>query len=220
MSRKRSQVVESHAVATLPSSAQKPSAKMAAAHDAISGIRSNPDLANHADLQQSVTDWQAVLDGYVNRGAQITNLKAQLTGLEHQQLVAVATEQRASDKTLGLLNVICAGSETAIKAYGLPLRTRTTATPSTDAPLNVRAKQPVIPGPLVLQWKRVVSAYAYFVQISSDGGQTWGAPLFAPKSKYTLSGLTPGQTVQIRVQVERKSVGASLWSSPISFVVR
>lgn len=59
----------------------------------------------------------------------------------------------------------------------------------------------------------------YEWQYSTDGGHTWVVVPSTLQARTTVSGLTPGATVQFRVRPVTKT-GEGDWSQPTSLIVK
>ena len=108
------------------------------------------------------------------------------------------------------------GDEAKIQSAGLSLRAPKTPTTSLDAPQNVQVTVGDSDGALDASWDRVNKAKNYEVQISDDPptSNSWRAGDIASGSKLTLTGLTSGAKIWVRVRALGPKGLKSPWSDP------
>jgi len=90
---------------------------------------------------------------------------------------------------------------------------------ATHAARTFTAKAGAVSGSVKLYAKSVGDRAAYMWEYSTDGGKTWIATPVTLQAKTTVSGLTPGATVQFRYQPVSKT-GEGDWSQTISLLVK
>ncbi len=90
---------------------------------------------------------------------------------------------------------------------------------ATHAPRTFTAKAGGVSGSVKLYAETVGPPGAYMWEFSTDGGKTWIAAPVTLQAKTTISGLTPGATVQFRYQPVSKT-GEGDWSQTLSFIVK
>jgi hypothetical protein len=90
---------------------------------------------------------------------------------------------------------------------------------ATHAPRTFTAKAGAVSGSVKLYAQSVGERGAYMWEFSTDGGKTWSAAPVTLQAKTTISGLTPGATVQFRYQPVSKT-GEGDWSQTISLLVK
>jgi hypothetical protein len=90
---------------------------------------------------------------------------------------------------------------------------------ATHAPRTFTAKAGAVSGSMKLYAQSVGARGAYMWEYSTDGGKTWIATPVTLQAKTTISGLTPGATVQFRYQPVSKT-GEGDWSQTISLLVK
>lgn len=81
------------------------------------------------------------------------------------------------------------------------------------------AKAGAVSGSVKLYAESVGHRSAYLWEYSVDGGKTWVTTPASLQAKTTISGLTPGQTVQFRYQPVSKT-GPGDWSQTVSIIVK
>jgi hypothetical protein len=81
------------------------------------------------------------------------------------------------------------------------------------------AKAGTVSGTVKLYAVSVGPRSAYRWEYSVDGGKTWVEAPVSLQAKTTISGLTPGQTVQFRYQPVSKT-GPGDWSQTVSLIVK
>jgi len=101
-----------------------------------------------------------------------------------------------------------------IESAGLAVR----KTP-THAARTFTAKAGAVSGTVKLYAASVGHRSAYQWEYSVDGGKTWVQAPVSLQAKTTISGLTPGQTVQFRYQPVSKT-GPGDWSQTVSLIVK
>jgi hypothetical protein len=90
---------------------------------------------------------------------------------------------------------------------------------ATHAARAFTAKAGAVSGTVRLYAKSVGDRAAYMWEYSTDGGKTWIATPVTLQAKTTISGLTPGATVQFRYQPVSKT-GEGDWSQTILLLVK
>ena len=89
----------------------------------------------------------------------------------------------------------------------------------THAARTFIAKAGAVSGTVKLYAVSVGHRSAYRWEYSVDGGKTWVEAPVSLQAKTTISGLTPGQTVQFRYQPVSKT-GPGDWSQTVSLIVK
>jgi hypothetical protein len=90
---------------------------------------------------------------------------------------------------------------------------------ATHAARTFTAKAGAVSGSVTLYAKSVGDRAAYMWEYSTDGGKTWIATPVTLQAKTTISGLTPGATVQFRYQPVSKT-GEGDWSQTVLLLVK
>ncbi|HEX8794579.1 MAG TPA: fibronectin type III domain-containing protein, partial [Polyangiaceae bacterium] len=89
----------------------------------------------------------------------------------------------------------------------------------THAARAFTAKAGAVSGTVKLYAVSVGHRSAYLWEYSVDGGKTWVQTPVSLQAKTTVTGLTPGQTVQFRYQPVSKT-GPGDWSQTVSLIVK
>ena len=151
-----------------------------------------------------------------------TALGAQQTA---QQIAKTATTNletavKAADTAVNSLSnyvwETSGGDEAKIQTAGMSLRAPKTPTTSLAAPQNLNVTGGDSDGELDASWDRVNKAKTYEVQISDDPptSTSWRAGDIASASKITLTGLTSGAKIWVRVRALGPKGLKSPWSDP------
>lgn len=181
-----------------------------------------PDYANQPGVQTtagSVASSAKTLDTTLTK---LDNARAVVAALETQRDLDAAQLRRDHDNFESAINVASAGKAPAVLAWGAEVATRTSPSPSTDAPLDVRLSTSRVSGNVTAKCKADSTAYAYLFQMGTTptNPDAWPAPVSEGKSSHLFTGLTPGQKVYVRMALQRRKGGQSQWSGVVEILVR
>ena len=133
---------------------------------------------------------------------------------------SLETASKAADTAVNSLSnyvwETSGGDEAKIQSAGMSLRAPKTPTTSLAAPQNLSVTVGDSDGELDASWDRVNKAKNYEVQISDDPptSSSWRAGDIVSASKVTLTGLTSGAKIWVRVRALGPKGLKSPWSDP------
>ena len=207
----------------------------------MSQVSLNLTKLNIADLLQSANNIKTAMTGNANFttpnpplidiGTRITTLTSLNNVYESLQLEqktnltnrdeAVQALVEALMSLAGYVQSLSGGDAAKIQSAGLAVkgaRTRRGTTPDMVTNLSVSASDSA--GELDLQWDPVFGAKSYEVQISTDpvAVTNWSAQPTVTKSRTTVSGLTSGTRIWVRVRAIN-GAGQGAWSDPATKIV-
>lgn len=92
------------------------------------------------------------------------------------------------------------GNAAALAGAGLPLRGSPPPSAPMGAPQNLRASEGDMDGEIDLMWDRLKGSASNVVQHRPQGTTAWVQSGMTKKSRFTVTGLTPGTLYEFRVQ--------------------
>ena len=119
-----------------------------------------------------------------------------------------ALNQRANS-----VEIESAGDETKILSAGFQVKSTPTPVPSMTQPGNLRATMGAMTGVIDIKWEPVDGAKSYILECRTHGATVgaWTQAKILTKTKFALTGLTPGQEYGFRVRAVGSS-GEGPWS--------
>jgi hypothetical protein len=157
------------------------------------------------------------------------------TKVAAQKAAQLAATQATADRDAALLALMqcltslgsyventSGGDRVKIESAGMPVKAAAAPVGPLDQVMNVSITAGDSEGRLDLQWDPVRGAKNYEIQMSTDPNVTTGWSLVdtSSASKLTLTGLTSGQKIWLRVRAKApKKVNDGAWSDPATKIV-
>lgn len=178
----------------------------------VTGMSNNPAFPNPVVALATVTSAITALS--TAETAALTRLKGTAATRDEKRAALVSLLEQLRAYVQAQADASPENGASIIQSAGMAVRKV-----ATHGPRTFTAKAGAVSGSVKLYAQSVGQRGAYMWEYSTDGGKTWIATPVTLQAKTTLSGLTPGATVQFRYQPVSKT-GEGDWSQTISLLVK
>jgi hypothetical protein len=178
----------------------------------VKGMTNNPSFPLPIPTMAAVTT--AINDLSVAETAALGRAKGAVATRNEKRTVLVVLLEQVRAYVQSIADATPENGTSIIESAGLAVR----KTP-THAARAFTAKPGAVSGTVKLYAVSVGHRSAYSWEYSVDGGKTWVQAPVSLQAKTTITGLTPGQTVQFRYQPVSKT-GPGDWSQTVSLLVK
>ena len=187
-----------HAVAKMPEPIATPEELIAAGEKHIPAIKANtaisPEVATAAD------QWNTAHLAHAAAHKKVVDADVAAAKARTER---ATTERECIGRARGCLQAItvdAAGSEKAIKAYGVDVGERLES-PLEDTPTGLLGVKTLKTGMANWKWKTHKRNHGYMAQWATDPANvaTHSAQIYCTRGKFSLTAQTPGATLHLRV---------------------
>jgi hypothetical protein len=201
--------VRPHAVLKLP---KVVSQLVTFVQNVVTRMTGNPSFPSPSPALATVSTAATELQSAETAALARTKGAVALRNERREALVALLEQLRAYVQAIADANPD--NGTSIIEGSGLPLRKSTS-----HGPRQFSARPGPVSGSAKLYAASAGPRSAYLWQYSADGGKTWVDWPATLQAKTTVTGLTPGATVEFRVQPVRKT-GEGDWSQTVSLIIK
>jgi hypothetical protein len=204
------------AVATIKKAMGTDALKVSVTSTVAQAMAKSPDWATATDVQSAVNAWTTSAAAIDANAKVIAGLRSQLAVAEAKQNGLRRDWAAAKAHTLSAVTMLCGGSADRVKAFNLDVLSRSKRGPL-EAPSDVTVSPGAALGTAVSSWSKGNASHGFLVQHATDPSNpaTLSTPAANTKTSITLSGLTPGVGVSVRVAAIDPSspTGQSPWGA-------
>jgi len=182
-------------------------------------LQASPDWPTAADVQTSVTSWNALATVLATTDAQIAGLRDQLSALLATQHVNRQKWSVLTKQVFTNVDIHCGGNVDKIHGFGLSAKVKG-ASPAVSTPTNVTTSLGKLPGQTIVTWDHV--PHGVLVQHASDAANaaTYSMPVACTKRRVILTGVQAPLSVRVAAIDPSAATGLSAWSAWVSAPVR
>jgi hypothetical protein len=182
------------------------------AQSVVTAMTGNPSFPTPAPtLAEATTAINALQTA---ESAAIARTKGAVTARNDKQAALVALMQEMKAYIQKTADADTDNSAAIIQSAGVSVKKT-----AVRKPRVFTAEQGVVSGTAKLVAASAGHRASYEWEYSVDGGKTWAAALATLQAKTSVTGLTPGATVQFRYLAVTKA-GQGDWSAPVSLIVK
>jgi hypothetical protein len=204
------------AVATIKKPIGTDTLKVSVTGTVAQAMAKSPDWAAATDVQSAVNVWTASATALDANAKVIAGLRSQLAVAEAKQNGLRRDWAAAKAHVVSAVTLFCGGSADKVKGFNLDVLSRTRRG-ALEAPIDVAVSPGTAPGTAVSTWSKGNAGHGFLVQHATDPSNpaALSTPAANTKTSITLSGLTPGVGVSVRVAAIDPSspTGQSPWSA-------
>ena len=174
--------------------------KVQATRSTTQSMQASASWSAASDVQAATKVWNTAADSIEANAKVIAQLKDQLKTAESKQRTYRRDWRAARAQVLGSVNVFCAGSADAVKAFNFDVRSHAFIG-AQAAPENLTVASGKDPGDATASWSRGTAHHGFVVQYATDVATPASYSALTPctKTKYTVSGLPSGSNVHFRI---------------------
>jgi hypothetical protein len=178
----------------------------------VQAMTNNPSFPLPSPALATVT--QAAGDLQAAETATLSRAKGAAATRNDRRLVLVKMLQQLKAHVQSVADANVENAASMIQSAGMAVRKPAARTPRVFA-----AKAGTVSGSVTLVARAAARRSSYEWQYSTDAGKTWLAAPSTLQAKTTVSGLTPGATMEFRYRPVTKK-GEGDWSQPNSLIVK
>jgi hypothetical protein len=178
----------------------------------VKGMTGNPSFPSPTPPLATVS--QAISDLQVAETAALSRVKGAVATRNEKRTALVALLQQLRTHVQTVADACPENAPSIIQSAGIAVK----KTP-VHAKRVFAAKAGTVSGTVKVVAEAAARRASYDWEYSTDGGKTWLTMPSTLQAKTSLSGLTPGATVQFRYRAVTKT-GEGDWSQPTAFMVK
>ena len=182
------------------------------AQNIVQAMTNNPSFPSPTPALATVT--QATHDLTTAETATLSHTKGAATTRNEKRVVLVKMLEQLKAHVQSVADANVENAASMIQSAGMAVKK-----PAARAPRVFAAKAGTVSGSVTLVARAAARRASYEWQYSTDAGKTWLAAPNTLQAKTTVSGLTPGATVEFRYRPVTKK-GEGDWSQPSSLIVK
>jgi hypothetical protein len=189
-----------HAVAHIAEPMVTPEQMVTVGSKYTAGIAKSPNLASAPDVKTANDAWTTENGNLTTANQTVAQCEAALATARSNQAAVVRRWQARCRGCLNAINVYADGSKDLVASFSVGVAERT-ASPLETVPTGLEGVRSKTAGTASWKWKTHKGNHGYMVQHCTNPSDptTFSVPVYASAGKLSLSGLTPGATVYLRV---------------------